>query len=119
MKIVTHVLDGVYGKSAAGVRARLLRAVDTGWAMVAEAETNNKGCIEDWDTMRLQRGLYRIEFDSDSYFAGLGCAAAYPEVITTFRMLDESHAFRVQVTLAPYSYSAYFGAVDDPNWNSQ
>jgi 5-hydroxyisourate hydrolase len=119
MKIVTHVLDGVYGKSAVGVRARLARADEGGWAMVAEAETNNAGRIDDWDTRRLQRGLYRIEFDSDRYFAGFGCAAAYPEVITTFRMLDESHAFHVQVTLAPYSYSTYFGAMDEPNFNSQ
>jgi 5-hydroxyisourate hydrolase len=119
MKIVTQVLDGVYGKSAVGIRARLARADDNGWTMVAEAETNTNGCIENWDTRRLERGLYRIVFDSDSYFAGFGGAAAYPEVMAVFRMLDESYAFQVQVTLAPYSYSMYFGTVDDQRGNWQ
>lgn len=113
MRIVTQVLDSTYGESANGVRARLARATGDGWTTVAEAETNGDGCIEGWDTWRLERGLYRIVFDSDNYFAGIGTASAYPEVIVVFRMEDESHAFHVQVTLAPYSYSTYFGKLDD------
>src|SRR6266436_8928039 len=114
MRIVTQVLDGTYGKSAVGVHACLSRASDEGdgWATVAEAETNLDGCIADWEGCQLERGLYRIVFDSDGYFAGLGCSAAYPEVMVIFRTRDESHAFQVQVTLAPYSYSTYFGTLD-------
>lgn len=112
MKIVTQVLDSTYGKSAVGVRARLSRANGTGWTTVAEAETNTDGCIEDWDSWHLERGLYRIVFDSDSYFAGLGGTTAYPEVVVIFRMQNESHAFQVQVTLSPYAYSTYFGTLD-------
>lgn len=112
MRILTQVLDSTYGKSAVGVRAHLSRATGDGWTTVAEAETSGDGRIEEWDSWRLERGLYRIVFDSDSYFAGLGTASAYPEVIVVFRMEDESHAFQVQVTLSPYSYSTYFGTVD-------
>lgn len=109
MRIVAEVLDGTYGKPAAGVRACLSRSAGNGWATVAEAETNPEGRIEDWDSWRLDRGLYRIVFDSDSYFAGLGATTAYPEVTVIFRMQNESVVFQVQVTLAPYSYSTYFG----------
>jgi 5-hydroxyisourate hydrolase len=114
MRIVTQVLDGTYGKSAVGVHARLSRACSEGdgWTTVAEAETNIDGCIADWEGWHLERGLYRIVFDSDSYFAGLGGSAAYPEVMVIFRMQDESHAFQVQVTLSPYSYATYFGTLD-------
>jgi 5-hydroxyisourate hydrolase len=114
MRIVTQVLDSTYGKSAVGVHACLSRASDEGdgWATVAEAETNLDGCIADWEGCQLERGLYRIVFDSDGYFAGLGGSAAYPEVMVIFRMWDESHAFQVQVTLSPYSYSTYFGTLD-------
>jgi 5-hydroxyisourate hydrolase len=113
MRIVTEVLDGTYGKSAVGVRASLSRVSGggDGWRTVAEAETNIDGCIADWEGWYLERGLYRIVFDSDSYFAGLGGSAAYPEVVVVFRMLDESHAFQVRVTLSPYSYSTYFGTM--------
>jgi 5-hydroxyisourate hydrolase len=112
MRIVTQVLDGTYGKSAVGVRAFLARASSNGWATVAEAETNRDGRIEDWDSWHLERGLYRIVFDSDSYFSGLGATTAYPEVTVIFRMHNESVKFQVQVTLSPYSYSTYFGTMD-------
>lgn len=113
MRIVAQVHDGAYGKSAVGVRAFLARANGDGWTTVAEAETNRDGCIEHWDSWHLERGLYRIVFDSDSYFAGLGATTAYPEVAVIFRMQNESVTFQVHVTLAPYSYSTYFGTMDD------
>lgn len=118
MRIVTQVLDGTYGKPAAGVQARLSRASGDDWTMVARAETNSGGLIEDWDSWRLERGLYRITFDCDSYFAWLGGTAAYPEVMVTFRVLDES-LVQVQLTLAPYSYSTYFGTLDNEASSSE
>lgn len=117
MKIVTQVLDSTYGKSAVGVRASLARGSNGGWTTVAEAETDTDGCIEEWNSWHLERGLYRIVFDSDSYFAGLGGTAAYPEVVVIFRMQNESLAFQVQVTLAPYSYSTYFGTSESHTGN--
>jgi 5-hydroxyisourate hydrolase len=112
MRILTQVLDGAYGKFAAGVHACLSRADGDGWATVADADTDEEGRIKDWDDWHLERGLYRIVFDSDSYFAWLGAVAAYPEVIIIFRTKSEAQAFHLQVTLAPYSYSTYFGHVD-------
>lgn len=115
MKITTQVLDTTSGKPAAGVQAQLAQSSGNGWRTVASAETNSDGRIEEWDSLQLRRGLYRIVFDCDRYFAGLGGVAAYPEVIVIFRMLDEFFAFQVQVTLAPYSYSTFFGTLDAPS----
>jgi 5-hydroxyisourate hydrolase len=112
MRIHAQVLDGTYGKSAAGVRACLARADGDGWTTVSEAETSKDGYIEDWESWHLERGLYRIVFDSDSYFAGLGATTAYPEVAVIFRMRNEYMTFQVQVTLTPYFYSTYFGTAD-------
>jgi 5-hydroxyisourate hydrolase len=112
MKITTEVLDNTYGQSAAGVRARLERAGGNDWITVAVAETNRQGCVEDWDSWRLEPGLYRIVFDSDGYFASLGAAAAYPEVVVMFRIVDALHTFQIRVNLSPYSYSTYFGTAD-------
>ena len=112
MKIIAQVLDGTYGNCAVGVRACLACAKGDDWITVSEAETSSEGRIDAWDSSNLQRGLYRIVFDSDSYFAGLGATTAYPEVAVTFRMQSASAAFQVQVTLAPYSYSTYFGITE-------
>lgn len=110
MRIATKVVDGAYGKPAAGVRARLSSVTGNSWTTVADAETNGDGCIQEWRSRHLERGLYKIVFDSDGYFAGLGTASAYPEISIMFRMDDdESRLFQVHVTLSPYSYSTYFG----------
>jgi 5-hydroxyisourate hydrolase len=110
MRIAAQVLDSTYGRAAEGIRVRLERADGNGWAMVAAAQTNNAGRIEDLDDWNQGCGLYRIIFDSDGYFAGLGASTAYPEVLVVFRIQNESDICQVQVTLSPYSYSTHFGA---------
>lgn len=112
MRIFTQVLDGTHGKSAVGMHALLARAGENGWTAVADEETDHNGRIEEWAGWYLERGLYRIVFDSDGYFSSQGVAAAYSEVGVTFRMEGGGECFRVQVTISPYSYSAYFGTID-------
>lgn len=113
MKIVTQVLDSTYGQSAVGVHARLERTSGAGWTTIAEDVTNNEGYIADWkESWHLERGLYRIVFDSDSYFARLGTSTAYPEVVVIFRVPDESRTLEIRVMLSPYSYSTFFGTRD-------
>ncbi|MEU9889962.1 hydroxyisourate hydrolase [Sphaerisporangium sp. NPDC051011] len=108
MSVTAQALDGVYGRSAAGVRARLEQDCLGRWQDLADAETDSEGCISEWRDKKLERGLYRIVFDSDYYFVGLGLTAAYPEIIVTFRMRDETDAYLIQVMLSPYSYSTHF-----------
>jgi 5-hydroxyisourate hydrolase len=112
MKIVAHVLDSTYGQSIAGLHAYLERASGDGWVRLCDTETNSEGCIEDWDDGQLERGLYRIVFDNERYFAALGAITVYPEVVIIFRMPSESRTCLVQVALSPYSYSTYFGVTE-------
>jgi 5-hydroxyisourate hydrolase len=109
MGISAQTLDVVHGRSAAGVRARLERPVGQGWRLIAHAETDGDGNILDWLDDKLEQGAYRIVFDSDSYFASLGMSAAYPEIPVLFRVQDETDNCQIQVQLAPYSYSMFFG----------
>lgn len=116
MKISAQVLDSTYGQPAAGARARLEHSGIDGWGLVAEAETDPEGNIDSWRQQDLERGLYRLVFDCDSYFAGLGSTTAYPEVVVIFRMPTELHACQVQVVLAPYSHSTYLG-ITEAGWS--
>jgi 5-hydroxyisourate hydrolase len=117
--ISVQVLDGAYGHSAAGVRARLDRSSGKDWSTVADAQTSSDGRVEDLASWPLGRGLYRVVLDSDGYFAGLGVGTAYPEVIVVFRLRDESDSCQIKVTLSPHSYSAYLGAMDGESESSQ
>ncbi|SCG63970.1 hydroxyisourate hydrolase [Micromonospora humi] len=110
MSVSAQALDVVYGRSAAGVRARLERPSGESWRTVSQAETDSDGQILDWLDDDFEQGAYRIVFDSDSYFASLGISAAYPEVAVVFRVQDETDTCQIQVLLAPYSYSMFFGS---------
>jgi 5-hydroxyisourate hydrolase len=112
LKIYARVFDGNHGKPAAGVWTHLARAIGNVWQTVAAATTNDDGRVEEWDNKQLESGLYRIAFGTDTYFAEIGARTAYPEIVVTFRTDDESRAFQLQVTIAPYSYSTYFGAAE-------
>ena len=112
MRIYAQVLDGNYGKPAAGVWTHLARAKGSAWQTVAAAVTNDDGRVEEWHNRQLESGLYRIAFGTDTYFAELGARTAYPEIVVIFRTDNESPAFHMQVTVAPYSYSAYFGTME-------
>lgn len=100
----------MYGHAADGIRVHLERIGDNGWNAVASAQTDDAGRIKDWAGRCLECGLYRIVFDTDSYFAGLGTSTAYPEVLVVFRMQSESDTYQIQLTVSPYSYSTHFGA---------
>ncbi|GAB3823504.1 hydroxyisourate hydrolase [Dactylosporangium cerinum] len=104
-----QALDGVYGRSAAGLRARIERIGENVWEPVASGETDIDGFITDWIGTTFETGAHRIVFDSDFYFAALGVTAAYPDVTVTIRNADRAENCRIQVVLAPSSYSMYFG----------
>ncbi|GAA0899009.1 hydroxyisourate hydrolase [Virgisporangium ochraceum] len=110
MNVTAQVLDVVYGRPAAGVPARLERRMPEGWRTIALAQTDENGHIVDWSRNGLEPGTYRIVLDSGSYFANLGVSAAYPEISVASVMFDEADACQIQVMLAPYSYSMFFGA---------
>jgi 5-hydroxyisourate hydrolase len=114
MTIVAQVFDGAYGRPAAGVRAYLRRGDGATWTTITEVETDDAGQVSEWDGGRLEHGLYRLVFDSYSYFANLGASSAYPEVTVTFRVGSGPMKVLVQVllVLSPYSYSTYCGTVD-------
>jgi 5-hydroxyisourate hydrolase len=112
MSISVQALDAVYGHAAAGVPARLDRADNDGWTTLTEGETDVRGYLGDWISQTHKPDLYRVAFNNDHYFAGLGATTAYPEIIIVFRIPDETRSYQIQVLLSPNSYSTYFGAVD-------
>jgi 5-hydroxyisourate hydrolase len=109
MRVTAQALDGIYGRPAAGLRARLEQSVDGRWSGVAEAETDTYGNIVNFADGALTRGPYRIVFDSDRYYSALGVGAAYPQITVVFRVRTEPHTCQIQVLMTPCSYSLYFG----------
>ena len=102
----THVLDAVTGTPAAGVAVTL---ADVSGGVVADAQTDDDGRVNTL-AADLAAGIYRLHFDTGSYFAATDVSAFYPEVVIVFEVTEETDHYHVPLLLSPYAYSTYRGS---------
>ena len=111
--ISTHVLDTARGKPAAGVPVGLQQQEASGqWALLASSQTDKDGrCgpLPAGDTV-LAAGLYRLTFDTATYFAAQKTEALYPLVEITFQVRDGESHFHIPLLLSPNGYTTYRGS---------
>jgi 5-hydroxyisourate hydrolase len=58
----------------------------------------------------LSPGLYRLVFDTASYFAELKIDALYPVVEVTFQIRDGESQFHIPLLLSANGYTTYRGS---------
>ncbi len=111
-QITTHVLDTSKGKPAQGVHIILEKPnTDGTWTTLGKGETNADGRLSGLLTSeaKLAPGIYRLVFDTASYFKTQGVKSFYPSVTITFETTNQSH-YHVPLLLNPYGYSTYRGS---------
>jgi 5-hydroxyisourate hydrolase len=111
-RISTHILDLTRGSPASGVPVRLARQEITGnWQMLKTARTDQDGrcgqLLPEGDG--LATGLYRLSFDTASYFGEQKIAALYPVVEVTFQVRDGESQFHIPLLLSANGYTTYRG----------
>ena len=111
--ISTHVLDTANGKPASGVPVRLEREDSPGkWVPVGSAHTDQNGrcsqLLAEGGTLR--EGLYRLTFDTATYFAASQYEGLYPVVEITFRVRSWETHFHIPLLLSPNGYTTYRGS---------
>lgn len=111
--ITTHVLDTSRGRPAVGVRVSLaFHEEKASWTALADGVTNSDGRISDFlpESTKLATGVYRLTFDTASYFQDSGVEGFYPSIVITFQIRDPAAHYHVPVLLSPYGYSTYRGS---------
>jgi 5-hydroxyisourate hydrolase len=112
-RISTHVLDLARGKPASAVPVRLEKQDSAGnWQLLTSTCTDEDGrCLQLLpEGSDLCAGVYRLIFDTASYFASQKIAALYPVVIVVFQVQEcESH-FHLPLLLSPNGYTTYRGS---------
>jgi hydroxyisourate hydrolase len=109
--VTTHILDTALGKPAAGVNVVLESQSPGGWQLLSRGITDNNGRIMNLipDERKLNPGIYRLIFDSKSYFFSLHTKTFYPAIYIDFEITDDSH-YHVPLLLSPWGYSTYRGS---------
>jgi 5-hydroxyisourate hydrolase len=112
-RISTHILDLVQGKPAAAVPVRLEKQTDSGtWQLLASSQTDQDGRCPQLlpQDDALSAGIYRLTFETGTYFAQLKIATLYPVVEVTFRAQDGESHFHIPLLLSPNGYTTYRGS---------
>lgn len=110
-QLTTHILDTSIGKPAQNVSIILEQKTESGWNKIASGHTNTDGRIPNLlpaDKI-LDNGVYRLLFDTKSYFEKQGLKSFYPGVTVEFEITDVSH-YHVPLLLNPFGYSTYRGS---------
>jgi 5-hydroxyisourate hydrolase len=109
-QISTHVLDAALGRPAAGITVSLEQKARSDWLKVTHATTDEDGRVAELGPDDLDTGVYRVTFDTDSYFAATGQTGFYPEVVVIFNLAEEEQHYHVPLLLSPFAFSTYRGS---------
>jgi 5-hydroxyisourate hydrolase len=111
--ISTHVLDMVHGRPARDVPVRLEKRNSSGdWRLLTSARTDQDGrCAQLLpEGENLSPGIFRLIFDTGSYYAAQKIDALYPAVEVTFQVRDAELHFHIPLLLSPNGYTTYRGS---------
>jgi 5-hydroxyisourate hydrolase len=112
-RITTHVLDTAQGRPAGDVPVRLEWREATGeWLLLGSSRTDRDGRCGQLvpDDKVLSAGLYRLAFDTASYFAAQKIDGLYPLVEVTFQVRDGESHLHIPLLLSPNGYTTYRGS---------
>ncbi len=110
--ITTHILDVSKGCPARGVPVMLERQETANWEIVGKGATDADGRLRDLlapDAI-LEKGNYRLTFDTETYFAQQQIEGFYPQVAIVFIVRDAAQHYHVPLLLSPFGYSTYRGS---------
>jgi 5-hydroxyisourate hydrolase len=110
-QITTHILDTTQGKPASGITITLYVGQNDQWTEIARGKTNEDGRITDLlrEDKLLQRGIYKLRFETKDYFDKKAIPTFYPYVEIIFDIQSTEH-YHVPLLLNPFGYSTYRGS---------
>jgi 5-hydroxyisourate hydrolase len=112
-RISTHILDTARGVPAKDVPVQLERKETPGnWRLLVSARTDRDGRCSDLlgEGAALLAGLYRLTFDTASYYAAQKVEGLYPVVQITFTVKDGETHFHIPLLLTQNGYTTYRGS---------
>ena len=112
-RISTHILDVAQGQPAPDVPVRLERRDTAGnWRLLSSARTDRDGRCHELlpEKDSLTPGLYRLGFETATYFAARKLDGLYPLVEITFQVVEGEKHFHIPLLLSPNGYTTYRGS---------
>lgn len=103
MSVQVEVVDGMFGRPAAGVSVQLLREVDNSWEELSATLIADEAGRAAMPELASRRGRYRLVLSLDEYFSGLGVQPFQSRVDVVFRVFHPGEQIRVLLMITPSS----------------
>ncbi|XP_071766038.2 5-hydroxyisourate hydrolase-like [Centroberyx gerrardi] len=111
--LTTHVLNSADGVPASRL-ALTLHRLDSDlllWNLLTVGTTNEDGrCPGLVSRDAFSPGMYKLRFETGSYWQSRGQTSFYPYVEVVFTITDPEQRFHVPLLLSRFSYSTYRGS---------
>lgn len=110
-QVTTHILDTTKGTPASGVTIILYLGENDEWTELSRGKTNDDGRLTDLfaKDFLLERGIYKLRFETKDYFDKNSIPTFYPYVEIVFDIQSSEH-YHIPLLLNPFGYSTYRGS---------
>ena len=111
-QITTHILDTTRGLPAQNVPISLYVQNENNWEKIGGGITNSDGRLPNLlaDERKLPAGIYRMNFETNCYFAENNETGFYPYVDIVFQLDDKGSHYHIPLLLSAFGYSTYRGS---------
>jgi 5-hydroxyisourate hydrolase len=109
ISISSHVLDTAVGRPAGGIHVTIERQTNPGsFDLIGKHVTDTDGRIKNLPPLQAL-GVYRVTWDTATYYAARNQKCFYPNVVVTFEVTAYEH-HHIPLLLSPFGYSTYRGS---------
>ncbi|KAI9319514.1 hydroxyisourate hydrolase [Dichotomocladium elegans] len=112
--ITCHVLVASIGKPGQNIRVIIEKAdaLTGAFTVLATSQTNEDGRCPDLlpNDYKVEKGVYRITFETKEFFARKGERCFYPYVQIAFELEFPEQHYHIPLLISPYSYTTYRGS---------
>lgn len=107
-----HVLNLENGLPSADVKVTLEAQQNEKWVELNSKSTNENGRITDLypEGKTLQKGVYKVTFQTGDWFKSKNQRSFFPEVPVVFVIDGTVDHYHIPLLISPYGYSTYRGS---------
>jgi len=105
--LTTQVFDTTQGRFADGLPVALEQHTGEAWEHIGGGVTEEDGSIDGLlpEGEDLERGTYRLTFDTGTYFAANALSSPLPVVRVVFEVARDGERLHLPLALSPHGYS--------------
>ncbi|KAI9471909.1 MAG: hydroxyisourate hydrolase [Benjaminiella poitrasii] len=112
--VTCHVLIASTGQPGQNIDVRIekLNQQSNDFTTLSTAQTNNDGRCPTLlpEGYQIEKGIYRVTFETKAFFSKFGQECFYPYVQITFELSNPEQHYHIPLLISPYSYTTYRGS---------